>query len=111
LLFVFLGLLLFELCSILKSAIMLTKKVWFVSGASKEPGLSLVNSLIATTTLIFAFSALLSLNTNAQKTMDTAASQSPIFPKGERAPSDRFTGTVWVQVLVTENDQLYPTFS
>ena len=39
--------------------------------------------------------------------MNTSEIQNRIFPKGEKAPADYFTGTVWVQLLVP-ND---PTFN
>ena len=30
--------------------------------------------------------------------------QNPIFPKGEKAPADYFTGTAWVQLLVPNDN-------
>jgi quercetin dioxygenase-like cupin family protein len=36
--------------------------------------------------------------------MSTSENQSPIFPKGERAPADYFTGIVWLKMLVTVDD-------
>ena len=32
--------------------------------------------------------------------MNTSENQNAIFPKGERAPADYFTGNVWVKMLV-----------
>ncbi|MES1220308.1 MAG: cupin domain-containing protein [Bacteroidota bacterium] len=32
--------------------------------------------------------------------MSTSEDQNTIFPKGERAPADYFTGTVWVRLLI-----------
>ena len=32
--------------------------------------------------------------------MNTSENQNAIFPKGEKAPADYFTGTVWVKMLV-----------
>ena len=32
--------------------------------------------------------------------MNTSENQNVIFPKGERAPADYFTGNVWVKILV-----------
>lgn len=36
--------------------------------------------------------------------MDTTENQNTIFPKGEKASSDYFTGTTWVQILVAANE-------
>jgi quercetin dioxygenase-like cupin family protein len=38
--------------------------------------------------------------------MNTTENQSTIFPKGERAPADYFTGTVWVKMLVPNDPNL-----
>jgi quercetin dioxygenase-like cupin family protein len=38
--------------------------------------------------------------------MNTSESQKAIFPKGERAPAEYFTGTVWVKLLVP-NDPIF----
>jgi len=38
--------------------------------------------------------------------MDTSEKQSPIFPKGEKAPADYFTGLVMVKNLV-QNDDIF----
>ena len=35
--------------------------------------------------------------------MNTSETQNAIFPKGEQAPADYFTGTAWVNMLVTQN--------
>ena len=32
--------------------------------------------------------------------MNTTEKQNAIFPKGERAPADYFTGTVWIKILL-----------
>jgi quercetin dioxygenase-like cupin family protein len=41
--------------------------------------------------------------------MDTSDRQhaNNIFPKGERAPTDYFTGRAWVQLLVSNNSSLH----
>ena len=39
--------------------------------------------------------------------MNTSGNQNVIFPKGEKAPPDYFTGTAWVHMLVPSN----PAFS
>jgi len=36
--------------------------------------------------------------------MSTSENQNAIFPKGERAPADYFTGTAWLKMLVTPDD-------
>ena len=36
--------------------------------------------------------------------MSTSENQNAIFPKGERAPADYFTGTAWLKMLVQAND-------
>ncbi|QEC66359.1 cupin domain-containing protein [Panacibacter ginsenosidivorans] len=36
--------------------------------------------------------------------MNTSENQNAIFPKGERAPADYFTGTAWLKMLVQAND-------
>ncbi len=38
--------------------------------------------------------------------MNTSENQNTIFPKGERAPVDYFTGTVWVKMLVRNDPNL-----
>ena len=38
--------------------------------------------------------------------MNTTEKQNAIFPKGERAPADYFTGTVWVKMLVSNDPTL-----
>jgi len=38
--------------------------------------------------------------------MNTSENQNTIFPKGERAPADYFTGRVWVQLLVPNDPTL-----
>jgi len=38
--------------------------------------------------------------------MNTTENQNTIFPKGERAPVDYFTGTVWVKMLVRNDPNL-----
>ena len=38
--------------------------------------------------------------------MDTTENQNTIFPKGERAPADYFTGIVWVTMLVPNDPNL-----
>ena len=38
--------------------------------------------------------------------MNTTENQNTIFPKGERAPADYFTGTVWVKMLVPNDPNL-----
>jgi len=36
--------------------------------------------------------------------MNTTANQNTIFPKGEKAPADYFTGTAWIKPLVPKDD-------
>ena len=38
--------------------------------------------------------------------MNTTENQNTIFPKGERAPVDYFTGTVWLKMLVPNDPNL-----
>jgi quercetin dioxygenase-like cupin family protein len=38
--------------------------------------------------------------------MNTTENQNTIFPKGESAPADYFTGTVWVKMLVPNDPTL-----
>ena len=38
--------------------------------------------------------------------MNTSANQNTIFPKGDRASSDYFTGTAWVKLLVPNDPAL-----
>lgn len=38
--------------------------------------------------------------------MNTTENQDSIFPKGERAPSDYFTGTVWVKMILANDATL-----
>ena len=38
--------------------------------------------------------------------MNTSENQNTIFPKGEKAPADYFTGIVWVNILVP-NDAIF----
>jgi quercetin dioxygenase-like cupin family protein len=38
--------------------------------------------------------------------MNTTENKNTIFPKGERAPVDYFTGTVWVKMLVRNDPNL-----
>ena len=38
--------------------------------------------------------------------MNTLESQNTIFPKGEKAPADYFTGTAWIQLLVPNDSTL-----
>jgi len=37
--------------------------------------------------------------------MNTSENQITIFPKGERAPADYFTGTAWVKILVPKDER------
>lgn len=53
-----------------------------------------------------AFSLLISLNSKAQKTQDESTSQHAIFPKGQKVPNQNMTGTVWMNVL-TSNDSTF----
>jgi len=36
--------------------------------------------------------------------MNTLENQNTLFPKGDRAPADYFTGTAWLKMLVQAND-------
>jgi len=38
--------------------------------------------------------------------MNTTEKQNTIFPKGEKAPADYFTGTVWIKMLVPNDPNL-----
>lgn len=38
--------------------------------------------------------------------MNSSEDQNSIFPKGEKAPADYFTGTTWVRMLVPNNPDL-----
>lgn len=38
--------------------------------------------------------------------MNTTENQNTIFPKGERAPADYFTGSVWVKMLIPNDPTL-----
>jgi quercetin dioxygenase-like cupin family protein len=38
--------------------------------------------------------------------MNTSEDQNTIFPKGEKAPADYFTGTAWVKILVPNDPDL-----
>ncbi len=38
--------------------------------------------------------------------MNTSEKQNTIFPKGERAPADYFTGTVWVKMILSNDPNL-----
>lgn len=58
----------------------------------------------------FAVVLFFSLPAAAQKGKNVAASQSTIFPKGEKAPGDNFTGTVWLHSLVPD-DSVYNLIS
>jgi quercetin dioxygenase-like cupin family protein len=77
-----------------------TKNVWFVKGASKRPGLSLVKKISSATSRIIAFLVLFSINAKAQTIKDTLPSQTTVFPKGEKMPNPNLTGMVWMNVLV-----------
>jgi quercetin dioxygenase-like cupin family protein len=39
--------------------------------------------------------------------MNTTENQNTLFPKGERAPADYFTGTVWVKMIVPNDPTLH----
>jgi quercetin dioxygenase-like cupin family protein len=43
--------------------------------------------------------------------MNTSENQSTIFPKGDKASSDYFTGTAWVKTLVANDDILTTVIS
>lgn len=86
---------------------MIIKKEDVLKGASKEPGSSQVKKLTAASTRIFAFLILLTLNTKAQKTIDTAAIVNSIFPRGEKvASSANFNGVVWLNRFISPGDSL-----
>ena len=38
--------------------------------------------------------------------MNTSENKNTIFPKGDRAPADYFTGTTWVKMLVPNDSTL-----
>lgn len=62
--------------------------------------------MIRTAIGISAFLSLLALPSGAQTRTPTGSTPSSIFPKGERAPAQNFTGTVWIKSLVN-NDSTF----
>jgi quercetin dioxygenase-like cupin family protein len=64
----------------------------------KNLNINLVTILI--TLGLFSFKA------NAQEDTGTTKSQRMLYAKGVKAPADRFTGTVWVNMLVQAEDLL-----
>lgn len=46
------------------------------------------------------------VNQNSHKLLNMSESKTVIFPKGEKAPADYFTGTAWVQLLVPNDPAL-----
>jgi quercetin dioxygenase-like cupin family protein len=53
---------------------------------------------------VIPFMILLCFNSIAQET--NSINQNSIFPLGEKAPADRFTGAVWIHPMVSPADQL-----
>ena len=51
-------------------------------------------------TLTALLVSLASFEANAQTQTETMTDPNVIFPKGQRAPTSNFTGTVWVQQLI-----------
>jgi 4-carboxymuconolactone decarboxylase len=49
---------------------------------------------------------LFSFNSIAQQDTGTSKNQRNLYTKGVKAPASNFTGTVWVNMLVTSQDQL-----
>src|SRR5205814_451481 len=49
---------------------------------------------------------LILINSKKQIIMNNSETQNTIFPKGEKAPADYFTGTAWVNILVP-NDAIF----
>ena len=39
--------------------------------------------------------------------MSTSANHNPIFPKGDKAPADYFSGTAWVKILLPNDPALH----
>lgn len=39
--------------------------------------------------------------------MNTSENKNTLFPKGEKASTDYFTGTTWVKMLVPNDDTLH----
>ena len=54
--------------------------------------------------LFSAFLLLGNLHGHSQSTEKTSGVQAAIFPKGDKAPSENFTGNVWVKSLVPNDD-------
>lgn len=54
--------------------------------------------------ITFAFVIILNLNLKAQEVMDTKENNNSIFPKGEKASPNYFTGTAWVNILVAKDE-------
>ena len=57
---------------------------------------------------ILAFVALFNLSCKEHTIKNTSENQNSIFPKGELAPAEFFTGKAWVQGLVAD-DSIYTT--
>lgn len=62
--------------------------------------MSRIKTLLITT---LAFVALFNLSCKEQTIKNMSENQSSIFPKGEKAPAEYFTGTVWVRSLVPDD--------
>ncbi len=79
---------------------MATNKLPFVKSTSKKSGLSF------TKTRILVLLLLLNLQGQTQNPSDATVKTSSIFPKGERANLNNFTGNVWMKVFVA-NDSTF----
>ena len=66
------------------------------------------NTATKATAITFGFMVLFYVTTMAQTTVEKAdqPNQNIIFPKGEKISSDHYTGTVWVHMMVSNNDHL-----
>ena len=86
---------------------MITKKTSFVKRALQGSGLCLIKKLIVAGTRTFSVLVLISFNTKAQKTIDTAAIINSILPRGEKVESgNNFNGGVWLNRFVSPADSL-----
>ena len=65
-----------------------------------------MKQLIKSLILLFAIWGLFSSQANAQNGTRLSQSKQILYAKGIKAPANNFTGTVWVNMLVTAQDQL-----
>jgi len=55
---------------------------------------------------LFIILGLFSFQAKAQQESSTAKNERMLYAKGVKAPTSNFIGTVWVNMLVTSQDQL-----